>query len=70
MIFDGKRLSETLAGVGRNISGAVLNKALAPVQNALGSALGGLLPFADGGVVSGGRVARPAVAGIHGFRWH
>jgi lambda family phage tail tape measure protein len=64
MIFDGKRLSETLAGVGRNISGAVLSKALAPVQNALGSALGGLLPFADGGVVSGGRVAAFARGGV------
>lgn len=56
MIFDGKRLSDALAGVGRSISGAVLNRALAPVQSAVGSALGGLLPFANGGVIAGGRL--------------
>ena len=64
MIFDGKRLSEALAGVGRSISGSVLNQAMAPVQKALGSALGGLLPFADGGVISGGRVAAFARGGV------
>lgn len=64
VVFDGKRLSDALAGVGRSISGAVLNRALAPVQGAVGSLLGGLLPFADGGVVSSGRVAAFARGGI------
>ncbi len=64
VIFDGKRLSDALTGVGRSLSGKVLNQALAPVQNAVGSLLGGLLPFADGGVISGGRVAAFARGGI------
>jgi phage-related minor tail protein len=72
VVFDGRRLSEALASVGKGISGAVLNQALAPVQNALGSAvgqgmqslLGGLLPFAKGAAFSGGRVAAFARGGI------
>jgi len=72
MVFDGKRLSETLSSIGRSISGAVLNQALAPVQGKVGSvlgqgiqsALGGLMPFAKGAVLSGGRVAAFARGGI------
>ena len=64
VIFDGKRLSDALAGVGRSISGAVLNQALKPVQGAVGSMLGGLLPFAQGGVIAGGRVGAFARGGI------
>jgi len=72
IVFDGKKLSETLATVGQGISSAVLNQALAPVQGAVGSALGGglqsilggLLPFAKGGVMSSGRVAAFARGGI------
>ena len=40
VIFDGKRLSDALAGIGRSISGSVLNQALAPVQGAIGSVVG------------------------------
>ena len=40
VIFDGKRLSDALAGIGRSLSGSVLNQALAPVQGAVGSAVG------------------------------
>jgi phage-related minor tail protein len=68
VVFDGKRVSEALASVGRGISGAVLNQALAPVQGAVGrgvqSILGGMLPFAKGGVVGGGSVAAFASGGV------
>ena len=72
MIFDGKRLSEALAGIGRSLSGSVLNQALAPVQGAIGSAvgkgmqsiLGGILPFAKGAAFGAGRVAAFARGGV------
>jgi phage-related minor tail protein len=72
LVFDGKRLSETFAGLGRSLSSAVLNQALAPVQKSVGGAvagglqaiLGGLSPFAAGGVLSGGRVAAFARGGV------
>jgi phage-related minor tail protein len=72
VIFDGKRLSDALASIGKGISGTVLNQALAPVQGAVGSAvggglqsvLGGLLPFASGAAFSGGRVAAFARGGV------
>jgi phage-related minor tail protein len=72
VIFDGKRLTEALAGIGRSISGAVLNQALSPVQGAIGSAvgkgmqsiLGGVLPFAKGAAFGAGRVAAFARGGV------
>jgi phage-related minor tail protein len=68
VVFDGRRLSEALASVGKGISGAVLNQALAPVQSAVGtgvqSLIGGMLPFAKGAAFSGGRVAAFARGGI------
>jgi phage-related minor tail protein len=72
VIFDGKRLSEALAGIGRSISGAVLNQALSPVQGAVGSAVGkgmqsilsGVLPFAKGAAFGAGRVAAFARGGV------
>ncbi len=72
VIFDGKRLSDALAGIGQSISGSVLNQALAPVQGAVGSVvgkgmqsiLGGLLPFADGAAFGAGRVAAFARGGV------
>jgi phage-related minor tail protein len=72
VLFDGKRLSEALAGIGRSVSGAVLNQALSPVQDRIGSmagrglqaALGGLLPFARGGAFAGGRIAAFARGGV------
>jgi len=72
LVFDGKRLSETLAGIGRSLSSAALNQALAPVQKSVGTAvtgglqaiLGGLSPFAKGGVLTGGRVAAFARGGV------
>lgn len=72
LVFDGKRLSETFAGIGRSLSSAVLNQALAPVQSSIGSAvsgglqsiLGGLSPFAKGAAFTSGRVAAFARGGI------
>lgn len=72
VIFDGKRLTDALATVGQDISSSVLNQALAPVQNALGSVvskgmqsvLGGLMPFEKGGILRAGRVAAFARGGI------
>jgi lambda family phage tail tape measure protein len=72
VVFDGKRLSDALASIGKGISGAVLNQALTPVQNAVGSAvsgglqslLEGLSPFAKGAAFSSGRVAAFARGGV------
>lgn len=72
LVFDGKKLSETLAGVGRSLSSTVLSQALGPVQKSIGSALsgglqavlGGLSPFAKGAAFSSGRVAAFARGGV------
>ena len=68
VLFDGKKLSEALGGVGRSISGTVLQSALAPVQSAFGggvqSLLGGLLPFAKGAAFRSGRIAAFARGGV------
>jgi phage-related minor tail protein len=72
VVFDGKKLSEALTTVGRSVSGAVLNQALAPVQGAIGRAVGGgvqaivngLVPFGAGGAFSGGRVTAFAHGGV------
>ena len=72
LVFDGKKLSEALSGVGRNLSSSVLNQALAPVQKSIGSALsgglqavlGGLSPFAQGAAFLSGRVAAFARGGV------
>jgi len=72
VVFDGKRLSDALAGIGRSLSGSILNQALAPVQGALGAAvgkgmqsiLGGVLPFSKGAAFGAGRVAAFARGGV------
>jgi phage-related minor tail protein len=72
VLFDGKRLSDALAGIGRSISGSVLNQALKPVQGVIGSVvgkgvqsvLGGVLPFAQGAAFGAGRVAAFARGGV------
>lgn len=72
ILFDGKSVSDTLGGLGRGLSGAVLNQALAPVQNSVGSAvssgiqsvLGNLFAFAKGGAFQGGRVTAFAQGGV------
>jgi phage-related minor tail protein len=72
VVFDGKRVSEALRGVGQTLSNTVLNQALKPVQGAVGSAvgggiealLGGLLPFANGGILASGRLQAFARGGV------
>lgn len=72
VIFDGERLSDALTSVGRSIAGSVLNQAMAPVQSAVGKSVGGgieallsgILPFANGGIMSQGRVGAFARGGI------
>ena len=74
VVFGGARLTDALAALGSSISGSVLNKAVAPLQNALGSSmtggleaiLGGLLPFHKGAAFSSGRVAAFARGGVVG----
>ncbi|MBL4871929.1 MAG: phage tail tape measure protein [Rhodobacteraceae bacterium] len=67
-MIDGDRLSDVLSGLGRSMADAAFNRAISPVTDALGGALGGLisgvLPFENGGVFSGGRVAAFARGGV------
>ncbi len=69
-IAGGKELDDILRGIGLNLAGAALDRALKPLENMAGSfftsLLGGLSPFAKGGVVGpGGAGARtiPFAAG-------
>ncbi|WP_424934223.1 phage tail tape measure protein [Amaricoccus macauensis] len=72
VIFDGERLSDALKSLGSNLASSTLRQAISPVQQAVGSKLGGglssilsgILPFADGAAFSGGRVAAFAKGGI------
>ncbi|GIX13158.1 MAG: tail protein [Paracoccaceae bacterium] len=76
LIFDGARASDVLRSLGAGLAGDVLSSAIRPVQQALGSGvqalvsgglgtlLGGILPFAKGGVVDAGRVRAFANGGI------
>jgi phage-related minor tail protein len=72
VVFDGLRLSDALEQVAASMSASLYNTAMRPVQNALGGALaggintvlGGLLPFAEGGAFSQGRVMPFAKGGV------
>lgn len=76
LVFDGERASDALRKMGQAISSSVLNQALAPVQNAVGDALngvvtrgigalfGGATPFAQGGAFGAGRVRAFAKGGV------
>ncbi|WP_424927678.1 phage tail tape measure protein [Amaricoccus tamworthensis] len=72
MIVDGKKLSDVLSGLGRNIANSALNSALSPIENAvdttvgsgLSAFLGNIMPFANGGVFSNGRVGAFARGGV------
>jgi len=72
LVFDGKKLSEVFANLGRSLSSSVLNQALQPVSSSIGSALsgglasvlGGMLPFAKGAAFMSGRVAAFARGGV------
>lgn len=72
LIFDGMKLSDALESVARTMSDSVYAAAMRPVQNAVGGAiangmnalLSGVLPFADGGAFSQGRVMPFAKGGV------
>ncbi len=72
VVFDGKRLQDALRGIAAGMADAVYSTAMRPVQSALGGALaqgvsgamGALVPFAQGGVVSAGQVEPFAQGGV------
>lgn len=71
LVFDGMRASEALQAMGRTLVQSVYNRAMRPVQNAVGASvgaglaqlLGGAL-FADGAAFSQGRVTPFARGGV------
>lgn len=72
VVFDGMKLSDALKGVARSMSETVFNTAMKPVQNAFGGLLAnglngllsGVMPFAQGGAFSQGRVMPFAKGGV------
>ena len=72
LIFDGAKLSDVMRGLGRSIANKALTAAITPVTNAIGGAatagvkglLGSAMPFANGGVLSSGRVQAFANGGV------
>lgn len=72
LVFDGLKLSDALRGVANSMANTAFGVAIRPVQNAVGgliaqglnSALSGVLPFANGGSFSQGRVMPFAQGGV------
>lgn len=72
VVFDGMKLSDALRSVARSMSESAYNVAMRPLQQAAGGALaqgmnalfGGMLPFANGGAFSQGRVTPFAKGGV------
>lgn len=72
VIFEGRSLSEALRGVARSLSETAYSAAMRPVTRHIGGALAQgvgslvqeILPFAEGGAFSGGRVMPLARYGI------
>lgn len=72
LILDGDKLSDVMRGLGQSVANKAFNKAITPVTNAFGgviesgvqSLVSGLLPFAEGGAFSGGRVRAFAQGGV------
>lgn len=72
LIFDGAKLSDVLNKLGTSIANKAFNAAITPVTNALGNAVtsgvqglfSAVTPFANGGVMAGGRVQAFADGGI------
>jgi phage-related minor tail protein len=72
VVFDGVELQDALRGVALSMSRTAYDVALRPIQNAVGGALanglngllGGIMPFAQGGVIASGRVAAFAKGGV------
>ena len=60
VVFDGMRMQDALRGIAQTMTNSVYNTAMKPVQNAFGSllaqgvsgAMGAIMPFAKGGVIS------------------
>lgn len=74
VVLDGMRLSDALSVVGKAMSDTVYNNAVKPVTSHLGglmaegvtNVVSGLMPFADGGAFSAGRVTPFAKGGVVG----
>lgn len=72
LVFDGLKLSDALRQVAQSMVSSVYNTAMRPVQNAVGGAiangvnslLSGMMPFANGGAFSQGRVMPFAQGGV------
>ncbi|GGE11148.1 phage tail tape measure protein, lambda family [Gemmobacter megaterium] len=72
LVFDGLKLSDALRQVAQSMVSSVYNTAMRPVQTAVGGAiagginslLSGLMPFANGGAFSQGRVMPFAQGGV------
>jgi phage-related minor tail protein len=66
VVLGGASLSDGMRGLAGSILGDAYGRAMRPVQTALGGALGGILPFAEGGAFAGGRVTPFAKGGVVG----
>ncbi len=66
LMFDGSKLSDVMGQVAKSFSNTILNAALKPVTGAIGDGISGLLGglFAQGGVMSQGRVQAFAKGGV------
>ncbi|MDP2085121.1 MAG: phage tail tape measure protein [Gemmobacter sp.] len=72
LVFDGMKLSDALKTVAKSMVDSVYNVAMRPVQNAVGGAIAGsigalfqgMMPFAQGGAFSQGRVMPFAQGGV------
>lgn len=72
VVFDGQKLSDALKDVGRSLASTALNAAIKPVSNHFSGMLSGgidtlfkgLMPFADGGGFTQGRVTAFANGGV------
>lgn len=72
LIFDGAKASDVFSRLGKNVASRAFDHAMKPISGALGnlvesgvgSLFGGLMPFAQGGVIDGGRVQAFANGGV------
>jgi phage-related minor tail protein len=64
LVLDGDRLSDALSTVGRSMMDTVYKAAMKPVTDRLGGLIAGMMPFANGGVMAGGRVTPFAKGGV------
>lgn len=72
LVFDGEKLSDVMRQVAQSMANTVYNVAMRPVQNAAGGAvaetlnsvLSGIMPFANGGAFTQGRVMPFARGGV------